>query len=255
MTMPSVSILMYHQVGEFSDVKRLKANYCHVRHFAAHMAFLRMARYQVVSLDTAVKALKGEVELSGHAVAITFDDGYENFYQYAYPILQRYQLPATVYAVAGLLGQSSDWLYEDKLTPAPLMSVERMREVQHNGLIEFGSHAITHPRLTQISTAAMQDEVVRSKQLLEDALQRPVDHICYPYGDHNEAVVDAARAAGYASGTTIVKGIATAAHDPLALPRKAMSFNEGRYRLWRNLHFKNGDLAKNIVLQPCQESA
>jgi peptidoglycan/xylan/chitin deacetylase (PgdA/CDA1 family) len=249
---PGVSILMYHQVGHFSNVTRLRANYCQVEDFERHMAFLRACCYQVVSLTDAVRALKGEIDPGSHSVAVTFDDGYVNFAEQALPVLEKYQIPATVYAVAGMAGGQSDWLYDDNLTPAPLMNVEQMRTVQKSGLVTIGSHAISHPRLTRIPADVMADEVVRSRRILENALQTPVEHICYPYGDHNVDVIDVARAAGYISGTTIVKGLATPQHDPLALPRKAMSFGEGRYRLWRNLHFKNGKLGKNLVRVACR---
>ncbi len=247
MQTPYISILMYHQVGEFENVTRLKANFCHVKRFEKQMRFLKRWGYNVVSLTDAVKGLKGEIALPKHSVVITFDDGYENFYDFAYPILKELELPSTVYAVAGMVGRPSEWLYEDDIQPAPLMTLEQMLDVQEHG-VEFGSHAITHPRLSKIDRDQMQKEVFESKSMLEKALNRPVEHICYPYGDHDEAVIEAAREAGYLTGTTIVKGSSDKRHDALALPRKAISFNDSLYRFWRNMHFKHGELNANLIM-------
>lgn len=246
---PYISILMYHQVGNFENITRLKANYCHVDSFRKQMHFLRRWGYHVISLTDAIRGLKGEIDLPNHSVVITFDDGYENFYDHAYPILKELELPSTVYAVAGMVGKPSDWLYEDDIEPAPLMTLEQMLEVQMHG-VDFGSHAIDHPRLSKLSQTEMNRQVVESKAMLEELLQKPVHHICYPYGDHDEAVIEASDKAGYLSGTTIVKGSAWQDHDALALPRKAISINDSLYRFWRNMHFKHGDFSKNIVLSP-----
>ena len=246
---PYLSILMYHQVGEFENVTRLKANFCHVKRFEKQMHFLKRWNYNVISLTDAIKGLKGEIDLPKHSVVITFDDGYENFYDYAFPILKELNLPSTVYAVAGLVGKPSDWLYEDDIQPAPLMTLDQMLEVQKHG-VDFGSHAISHPRLSKIDRADMRREVFESKAMLEDMLNRPVEHICYPYGDHDQMVVEASREAGFLSGTTIIKGSAWSEHDALALPRKAISFNDSLYRFWRNMHFKHGDYSANLVLEP-----
>jgi len=250
---PYLSILMYHQVGEFEKVTRLKANFCHIQRFEQQMRFLKYWNYNVISLTDAIKGLKGEIALPKHSVVITFDDGYENFYDYAYPILKELQFPSTVYAVAGLVGKSSDWLYEDDIKPAPLMTVAQMREVQQHG-VDFGSHAITHPRLSKLEPEQMRKEVSESKSMLEATLDRPVEHICYPYGDHDDAVVEASREAGYLTGTTIVKGSSWAQHDPLALPRKAISFNDSLYRFWRNMHFKHGKQEANLVNKPIKQA-
>lgn len=240
---------MYHQVGEFDNIPRLKVNYCHIRRFNQQMSFLSRWGYNVISLTQAMRGLLGEVDLPDHSVVITFDDGYENFHQYAYPVLKKYNFPATVYVVAGELGGMSDWLAEGNMPAEQLMTLDQVKAVQEGG-IDIGSHAVHHCRLTRLTEEEMKKEIISSKDILEEKLQTSIDHVCYPYGDHNKAVVEAAKIAGYMSGVTTIKGAATARHDALALPRKAISFRDNRYRFWRNLHFKNGDLSENIILDP-----
>ena len=104
--------------------------------------------------------------------------------------------------------------------------------------------------MTRLGNAEIKDEIESSKKILEEHLQKSVDHICYPYGDHNEKVVEVARSAGYISGVTTIKGSATSEHDALALPRKVISYRDNRYRFWRTLHLKHGDTSENIIINP-----
>ncbi len=241
---------MYHQVGEFDNVKRLRANYCHVKDFKRHMAFLALFRYKVIPMSQVLAFLKGEyLPDEQHVVAITFDDGYENLHQYALPILAQHGFSAMVYLVSSQLSGKANWLTEANIAPATLLSTAQVQDMMKQG-IEFGAHSVTHPRLSTLNAAKALSELSDSKKQLEDTFSLPFDHFCYPYGDHSEETVTLAREAGYQVATTIVKGAATSSHDPLALPRKAISFGRGCYRLWRDLHFKDGDLSNSIVHQP-----
>ena len=78
-----ISILMYHQVGEFAPMRAHRANYCDHRRFARQMAFLHHAGFQVLGLDRALACLRGERPTPARAVVLTFDDAYENFADYA----------------------------------------------------------------------------------------------------------------------------------------------------------------------------
>src|SRR3546814_20586318 len=86
------------------------------------------------------------MDIQPRAVALTFDDAYENFYEYAFPILQQHGFTATVYAIAGMLGQSADWLIADGHAAPPLMTASRLRELQA-AKIEIGSHSFSPIRL------------------------------------------------------------------------------------------------------------
>lgn len=230
-----LAILMYHQVGDFRNIKTLKANYCHYKRFARQMLMLKLTGQHVIPMSEAPRFLSGGGEYPERCVAITFDDGYENFYQYAYPILKKYQFPAMVYIVSGELSGRSEWLKEDGHQPQPLMSREQIREVHANG-IEIGSHSVTHPRLAQLDADVCLQELQQSKQDLEELLGDTVDHICYPYGSFSEEVGQQAAKAGYRVGTTTVKGLALPDQNILSLPRKAVSFNDGVLKTWKNIH-------------------
>lgn len=232
-----VSILMYHQIGEFAPMRDHRSTYCDHRRFAAQMAWLHRLRYTVLRLDEALNGLRGERSLPPRAVVLTFDDGYENFYEYALPELASYGFPATVYALANCLGKPSAWFAADGRATPPLMSGARLRELRRLG-IDIGSHGLTHRRLADLDRAAARTEVADSRDRLQQLLGEPVMHFCYPYGSHDDAVVGMVSDAGYSSAVTCERASAFAGADVLRLPRKAISYGDSLAGYAWKLHMK-----------------
>lgn len=236
--MGKISILMYHQVGEFSRPAAHRANYCHIRRFKAQMAWLHRFRYRVIGLDEALRCLCGEQPMPQHAVVLTFDDGYQNFYDSAFPVLKRYGFPASVFLVANLLGRDPEWLVGENMISTPLMSPDTIRTLRRKGIL-FGSHALSHPRLSQISQEQMRSEVSLSKAKIEAVLEEEVEFFCYPYGDFDDQVVAAVREAGYKAALSCIRASAFGQEDPLLLPRKAISYGDSLAGFWWKVHMKN----------------
>ncbi|MCP5459937.1 MAG: polysaccharide deacetylase family protein, partial [Gammaproteobacteria bacterium] len=185
---PPLSILMYHQVGEFPSPKSHRAGFCHIRRFRRQMAYLKRGGYGVLSLRQAVDSLfYGGEPLPEWGVVLTFDDGYENFRQYAFPVLQELGFPAAVFLVSGCVGKNARWLEKDGRYGPPLMAATALRELRSHG-VTLGSHTVTHPRLSTLDPMAMRGEVLMSKRHLQDMLGENVDFFCYPYGDYDERV-------------------------------------------------------------------
>jgi peptidoglycan/xylan/chitin deacetylase (PgdA/CDA1 family) len=233
-----ITILMYHQVGDFPPMTAHRSTYCHYRRFAAQMAWLARFGYRVLHLDEALAMLRGDTPVAPRAVVLTFDDGYENFYEYAYPVLKHHGFPAMVYLISDYIGANAAWFANDGRACPPLMTADRIRMLRHAG-VDFGSHGIRHLKLTQLEQGKMREEICRSKYELEDLLDNEVRHFCYPYGDHDAEVVSTARAAGYVSATTCVRGTAQVSEDPLQLPRKAVSYGDNLIGYAWKLHFKH----------------
>jgi peptidoglycan/xylan/chitin deacetylase (PgdA/CDA1 family) len=220
-----ISILMYHQVGDFKSMGSHRSTYCHYKRFASQMAFLHRFGYRVLGMDRALACLNGEQPVPPRSVVLTFDDGYENFYEYAFPVLQKYGFPAMVYLISGYIGKPSAWFAAEGRDSPPLMDSERILQLRAAGM-DFGSHGAGHYKLAEVDAGTMREDVFRSKEQLETLLGEEVRHFCYPYGSHNLQTVETAREAGYASAVTCQRGAATHAFDPLALPRKAISFGD-----------------------------
>lgn len=233
-----INILMYHQIGHFAPMKAHRSTYCRVDRFAAQMAWLHRFGYRVLSMDEVLACVKGEMAIPGRAVALTFDDGYENFYEHAWPILQRYRFPAMVYLIAGLVGKPSEWFARDGRATPPLMSAERIRQLRREGC-DFGGHSVNHVKLAEQDSATIRREVTDCKAMLEDLLGEAVPHFCYPYGSHDMRAVEAVAQAGYTCATTCLRAPASPADDPLTLPRKAVSYGDTLPGVLWKLHLKN----------------
>ena len=234
---PPVSILMYHQVGEFESPKTHRASYCHIKRFKSQMGYLRRFGYNVISLDQAYRGLFGGDTLPPRAVVLTFDDGYQNFHDYAFPVLKHHGFPATVFIVTQRIGAAPLWLENGDQRP-PLMSGATLRALHHQG-VNFGSHTRNHVRLSQVDSALMREEISRSRTELEDVLGAPVPDFCYPYGDYNEAARDVVAEAGYRLGLTCIRGAANTADNPFEIPRKAISFGDNLAGYFWKLHMKH----------------
>ena len=233
---PRVNILTYHRVGNFPDrMPSHRGQYCDLPRFEAQMEMLGRCGYTVIGLETAVRGLRGIGKLPPKPVVLTFDDGYTDFLEFVTPVLLNHGYPATVYAVAGMLGGRSSWVAPEGLQPAPLMSAAQLREVRALGF-NVGSHTVSHPRLAQLEDSQIVEELMVSKHILEDALGARVGHLCYPYGSHDLRTVHAAAEAGYYTGTTCLRAVATPADDLLTLPRKPISQgNSSLGVLWKLL--------------------
>jgi peptidoglycan/xylan/chitin deacetylase (PgdA/CDA1 family) len=228
---------MYHQVGRFPKPKNHKAVYCDVGRFRAQMAYLKWGGYNVLSLEQLYRGLFEGAALPARSVVLTFDDGYENFREHAWPVLQRYGFPATVFMVTRLLGRNAEWLGPD-FADAPLMDGAAVRELDAQG-VSFGSHTLNHPRLSRLDAAQMRREIFDSKAALEDVLGHAAPDFCYPYGDYDERARDLVAEAGYRQGLTCIRGAANTADNAFELPRKAISWGDNLVGFAWKLHMKH----------------
>ncbi len=243
--MSAISILMYHQVGRFAPMRSHRAVYCDVGRFRLQMRALRALRVPVLSMSAALACLAGRAPMPPRAVVLSFDDGCENFYENALPVLESFGYPAIVYAIAGLAGGVAEWMSEDGHPTPPLMSFARLREIAGRG-IEVGSHGDGHVRLAGLPAERLLAEVAGSRDRLEQELGRAVMHFCYPYGSHDLAAIEAVADAGYESAVTCQRGAATPAFDALALPRKAISYGDDLMGFLWKLYAK--DAPKGVAL-------
>jgi peptidoglycan/xylan/chitin deacetylase (PgdA/CDA1 family) len=220
-----ISVLMYHQVGLFSRPSLHRASFCHIDRFKAQMAYLKVAGYRVVSLGEAFRALFCGVELPGRSVVLTFDDGCDNFREFALPVLREHGYPSTMFLVANMLGRTTEWM-TDMPFQSRLMSGEVIREIGDVGDVTFGSHSMNHIRLAECDLKTARAEIFESKERLEDLLGKEVLDFCYPYGSYNEAVRALVEEAGYQTGLTCKRGAAERSDNAHEINRKAISYGD-----------------------------
>ncbi len=215
--MPKAIILMYHNIDNPPKGARIPNLYVTPGMFRFQMWYLKMAGFQVLSVQDLVASVE-RGEMHHNMAAITFDDGYMDFYKNAYPVLKRYGYPSTVYIVSELVGKDNAWDSRNENIPKPLMDWKTIIKINNNG-VQIGSHTKTHPGLTQISPDQQIMEIAGSKKDLEERLNHPVETFCYPSGDHNDEVKEAVKKAGYRCAVTTQRGHVEKGNDPLALRR------------------------------------
>jgi peptidoglycan/xylan/chitin deacetylase (PgdA/CDA1 family) len=176
-------ILMYHRIVEHEPLYDPERICTSVARLNAHLAWLAAHSFLGVPLDLALRpAQPGE----GHRFAITFDDGYEETLRLALPVLQAHSLPATVFAVSGLIGGRSVWNREH----ARLLSRKDLLDLQSEGIF-IGSHCRSHRRLSTLEPREIQNEVAGSRDDLEELLGARVRFFSYPYHDLDQRVLEA----------------------------------------------------------------
>jgi len=183
-----------------------------------HVRYLHEAGHTFVDADWLLRWVAGEAPQVPRPTLLTFDDGLANLYEQALPILRAEQVPALVFVVAGQVGGTSAWEPHPAHRQLPALTWERMREMQEEG-IAFGSHTMTHPRLSGLPEERCRWELAESKRILEEGLGRPVETLAYPYGDCNERIERAAQELGYRAAFTTVPGLNSPTTDRLALRR------------------------------------
>jgi peptidoglycan/xylan/chitin deacetylase (PgdA/CDA1 family) len=199
-----IPILMYHQI----DVRPVRGTplrglVVSPRSFARQMAMLKILGYQGLSMSALMPYLLGRKH--GKVVGITFDDGYVNNIEYALPVLQQHGFSATCYFVSGQLGGTNQWDADKGIAIKPLMQEVQARAWVDAGQ-EAGAHSRSHADLITLSAEQAYDEIVGSKQDLENVLGATVSQFCYPYGRYTAQLVQQVQAAGYTAATTTIRG-------------------------------------------------
>ncbi len=214
-------VLMYHSVADYTE-DPFQVTITPVR-FEQQMRWLARAGY----CGTSVRELLAEAGTprARGLVALTFDDGYADFAMTVVPTLQRFGFGATVYVLAARLGGHNGW--ESRGPRKELMSLQQVRTVAEAGF-EVGSHGLRHISLPEAGGSELADEVIRSRELLEEITGQPVTGFTYPFGHVSAREVEAVRAAGYDHGCAIWRSELTGRH---ALPRTYIGEADGRLRL------------------------
>ena len=189
----SLPILYYHYIRVNPDPRDHLGFQLSVTpsNFRAQMDWLRTAGGHAVTLAQMMAALQGGPALPSHPVALTFDDGHDDFATQAVPVLLADHFVATAYVVPGFLGTSG------------YMSSQQVQQVSSEGMV-VGAHTVHHVVLTHVSPTVAQLEITQSKALLEQLIGRPVLDFAYPYGALNPSIEAMVEKAGFrdAAATT-----------------------------------------------------
>ncbi|MGX7013172.1 polysaccharide deacetylase family protein [Vagococcus silagei] len=200
-------ILMYHSFEKSDDGNTLKID---PAEFEEQMRWLKDNDYYTLNTDEAITVLKINKVPSNKIIWLTFDDGYLNNFTQAFPILQKYQLSATINFITSKLGSSS------------YFNLEQMNEMKTSQLVDIQSHTVSHLDLNTLSDDQIKTELADSKKWLDEKLAQDTKLLCYPAGRYDERVKRIANEVGYELAITTEPGLASSQADPFALKRVRM---------------------------------
>jgi peptidoglycan/xylan/chitin deacetylase (PgdA/CDA1 family) len=271
-------ILMYHN---FSGPQGSDPDALSVEGIRRQFTYLRQ-HFHVVSLLQLAEQVASGRQLDRNLVALTIDDGRRSCYEFFFPLLKEFDLPATFFVVSSFI-RGEDWIWTDKViwlseqSPRPrdlvpgkldgiFRSLNRMRPEQRNarieamaretglslprsappqyracswtelqemadsGLMEIGSHTVTHPILSSITDEESWNELTLSRTQIEHGIGRTVNCFCYPNGmpgDYRPSQVRQVEEAGYACSVIAEFGMVNRASDRYRLPRIGVARKSG----------------------------
>jgi peptidoglycan/xylan/chitin deacetylase (PgdA/CDA1 family) len=235
----AVPVLMYHRIAELTEKEKrsplLRDLTVSPKDFEAQIRYLLSQGFVFLLARDVEEAVGHREPLPEKAVAVTMDDGYLDNFEQAFPILRRYNVPATIFVVTGAMGRPNH------LTWGQI-------GLMHKQSVGFGSHTVTHPDLTTLSLPRLDYELVQSKADIEEHLAEPITAIAYPAGCYNRVVADRARAAGYLAGWKKGGGTVRPGEDMLMLPRVRVSgrtnLDAFKRKAWGGVWARKADAAR-----------
>lgn len=218
----SIPILMYHSIADDVDdaVSPYYRTVTSPKSFARQIEVLRSMGFTAITLSRALHLLNSASEAAAWDqpnVVITFDDGFQDFYTDAFPILEHADFTATVFLPSAFVGTRF-------FTGRECLTATEVRTLSERG-IEFGSHSVSHRRLVELGTSELAKELSDSKASIEDIVGREVTLFSYPFRfpEENPRYIGTLGRlldeCGYRGGVTNAIGRSTRQHDRRFLPR------------------------------------
>ena len=229
-----IPILGYHRVGDWraDHVPTVSA-----AAFKTQLNFLSRHRYRVLSLADVVTFLERGEPIPRHSAVITFDDGYEETYQIAWPMLKAAGFPAAIFVTPTEVGLPG------------FVKWDQLAEMVKDGMA-VGSHTMRHSYLPLVKSDRLDEEVIESKRIIEEHIGYPVQFFSYPVGGFSQEIQSVIKGAGYLAACTTNRAIAQHKMDRYALRRIKVTEHDafpilfwvklsGYYDLFRQLETPN----------------
>jgi peptidoglycan/xylan/chitin deacetylase (PgdA/CDA1 family) len=208
-----IPILMYHRIANVHGDR----NSLPPEKFEQQLQYLHSKGYTSINMDQLYAHYVLGEKLPPKSVVLSFDDGYADNLYTAMPIMQKYNMIGNVFVIANWIGKENKWENFGK-APTVTMTEQELQEWQNAGNY-IGSHTVSHPNLNLCDKLQLIEELSHSKKSLDLIAGTDIKSICYPYGNFNNLVIEAAREAGYKIGLAIFNQAPIWNFNILALPR------------------------------------
>jgi len=231
-----LGILTYHRIASHVDGLPAPLHNVEPHRFSAQLHELSRRGFQFVSLNAALSAAHQRQSLPPKSVVLTFDDGFATVYTHAWPLLERLQIPATVFINTAYIDSDDPFpfdawgrAYHDRApldTYRPLTTAE-CREMSESGLIAIGAHTHTHQD-HRGCPEAFREDLQKSVEIVRERFRESDVTFAFPYGCVHAGFANAD--AIEAAGTTGVRcGLTTTA---ALVDTKDSPFRWGRFNVF-----------------------
>lgn len=212
--MSEFPILTYHRVSD--EARGPRGITVPLREFIQQMDLLQEKGFKTIDLEAFTATLLEGKPIRGRSVLITFDDGYEEVYSLARPLLRERGLKAAVFIATGSIGGTNSW--DQPGDSLKVLSGEHILALSRDGW-DIAAHSHTHPHLNNCSDEAARKDIRSSKILLEELLGKPVQAFCYPYGECSVTVKQIVRSEGFTCAFASDSGPRDFRKDPFEIRR------------------------------------
>ena len=191
-------IWMLHRVVEVRSENKEQADLeVTAAYLESLVADYRNRGFEFVSIDAFIAEIKKKSLRNAKKVCVTFDDGYRDNFELAYPLLKRLDVPFTIYVSMNFVDNKSNmWWYCGQLLG---MTSEQLCILATEPLCTIGAHTLSHPKLDEFDEQEQWTEIFDSKLKLEEKIGKSIYHFSYPYGAHNQISMDCVKRAGFSS--------------------------------------------------------
>ena len=192
----NVPILLYHHIQPNEQAKQKGQTALSVdsQIFDSQMSYLASSAYSTITVDQIAQALKNHQQLPPKSIIITMDDGYQDQFTYAFPIIQKYHLTVNLMIPTGLLNNPD------------YMSWDQLKQMSGSGLAHAYDHTYSHANLGAVDAEKLKFEVMTGKKQLEEKLGKPINIFAYPYGSENNTVINFLTTNGFIAALSTIPG-------------------------------------------------
>ncbi len=182
-------ILTYHNILPYSKIEKIQSDFDRIYYldeliFARQMSFIRSNGFTTLNFDHILMYLNDINFKPEKAIMVTFDDGMENNYSVAFPIIKKNKISATFFISTKHIGQKG------------YLNWDQIRIMTREGM-SFQSHSHSHQRLSDLDFAQIKEELSHSKNIIESNLQKEVFALSLPFGKQHTDVKEIAQSLGY----------------------------------------------------------
>lgn len=190
-------IVMYHYVEYVQDAGDLIRKRLNITpdSFERQLKMMKAEGFETYFVKDVPDFLHAHRIPSEKPIILTFDDGYEDFYTVAFPILQKYKMKSTIYIMYNYIGRKG------------YLTHQEIAKLIQSGLVEIGSHTLDHSYLKHAQKAASKREIVDNKRKLEERFGVNVSTFAYPYGAFDKETVSLVKEASYSAAVSVISGM------------------------------------------------